>query len=120
MKCHQPLPCQKGGAGRRALPVQRLWLCLPSFVTVAADGCLTLLGQPEAYWTGGFAVVREGNPVAAWFLSVHPLAFAAAGVQYLLLIVGVVLVLPHRWAVVVAVAVPLAHAVAVAAWCVLL
>jgi hypothetical protein len=100
--------------------VQRLCWCLPAIVLCAADGCLTLWGQPKAYWSGGFAVVREGNPLAAWLLTIHPLAFAAAAVPYLLVVLGAVIVLPRRWAAAVAVGVAAAHAFAVGVWCVVL
>ena len=100
--------------------VQRLWWCLPATVLCAADGLITLWGQPPAYWSDGFAVAREDNPLAAWLLTVHPLAFAAAGVPYLLMVVGTVLMLPRRWAAAVAVAVASAHAFAVALWCLVL
>jgi hypothetical protein len=100
--------------------VRRLWLCLPAIVLCATDGCLTLWGQPAAYWSGGFAVVREGNPLAAWLLTLHPLAFGAAGVPYLLLVVCTVRWLPRRGAAVVAVGVAAAHAFAVVVWCLVL
>jgi hypothetical protein len=99
---------------------RRLWWCLPALVLCVADGLLTLWGQPAAYWSGGFAAVREGNPLAAWLLGVHPLAFAAAGVPYLLVVLGAVMVLPRRWAAAVTVGVAAAHALAVGVWCVIL
>jgi hypothetical protein len=99
---------------------QRLWWCLPAVGQCVADGLLTLWGQPAVYWSGGFAVVREGNPLAAWLLSVHPLAFAVAGLPYLLVVLGTVIVVPRRWAAVVAVGVASAHAFAVSVWCAVL
>jgi len=74
---------------------QRLWLCLPAIVLCDADGFLTLAGQPAAYWSGEFTAAREGHAVPAWFLTLHPVAFAAAGVPYLLLVVASVLWLPR-------------------------
>src|SRR5437899_1167445 len=47
----------------QVMRMQRLWWCLPAVVLCVADGLLTLWGQPVAYWSGGFAVVREGNPL---------------------------------------------------------
>jgi hypothetical protein len=99
---------------------QLLWWCVPAVVLSAADGCLTLWGQPAAYWTGGFSVVDEGNPLAAWLLRVHPLAFVAAGAPYLLAVLGAVMLLPRRWAAAVAVGVALAHTFAVTLWCLVL
>jgi hypothetical protein len=99
---------------------ERLWWCLPALVLCAADGFITLWGQPAAYWSGGFAVVNEDNPLAAWLLTVHPVAFAASAVPYLLLVFGVVMVLPRRWAAAVAGGIASAHAFAVGVWCLVL
>jgi len=65
-------------------------------------------------------MVNEGNPLAAWLLTVHPLAFAASAVPYLLVVLGVVMVLPRRWAAAVAGGVASAHALAVGVWCLVL
>ena len=99
------------------MPWKRLWLCLPGAVLCAADGSLTLWGQPAAYWAGGYAAVLEGNPLAAWMLRIHPLAFAASAVPYLGVFAAAVLALPRRWAAGVAVVVPAAHAFGVVTWC---
>lgn len=64
--------------------------------------------------------MREGNPLAAWLLTVHPLAFAAAGVPYLLVVAGAVLAAPRQLAVLVAAGVAAVHACAVGAWCLVL
>jgi hypothetical protein len=95
----------------------RLWLCVPAAVLSAADGLITLWGQPAAYWSNGFATVCEGNPLAAWILTIHPLAFALSGLPYLALVAGLVLALPRPKAFAVAALVPLSHAFAVALWC---
>jgi hypothetical protein len=116
-------PEQLGRAATEAeylMRVQRLWWCLPAMVLCASDGLLTLWGQPAEYWSGGFELVREGNPLAAWLLTVHPLAFAAAGVPYLLVVLGTVMALPRRWAAAAAVVIASAHAFAVGLWCLVL
>jgi hypothetical protein len=105
---------------RPDMALQRFWLCAPPITLCAFDGCMTLWGQPAAYWTDGYATVREGNPLAAWLLAVHPLVFAAAGVPYVLLVGGAILRLPWRWSVTAAVLVSLSHAVGVVAWTVVL
>jgi hypothetical protein len=95
----------------------RRWLwCLPPVVLCGYDGCLTLWGQPPAYWANGYTTVRESNPLAAWFLTVHPLAFAASGVPYVLGVAWAILRLPWPWYMVLSATVALAHAVAVLAW----
>ena len=58
--------------------------------------------------------MREGNPLAAWLLTVHSLAFAAA-VPYLLVVPGTVMVLP-RCRAAPAVGGTSAHAFAVGGW----
>jgi hypothetical protein len=94
----------------------RLWLCLPVVGMCGFDGCLTLLGQPADYWSRSYTVIREGNPVAAWFLTLHPAAFALSAVPYFLVIAGVVNLLPRLWAVAFAFTVATGHAFAAAVW----
>ncbi len=96
--------------------LQRLWLYAPPVALFLVDGCLTLLGQPASYWGGDFSTVREGNPLAARLLAVHPLAFAAAGAAYALLVAGAVFWLPRRWAEIAAVLVSLSHLTGVISW----
>lgn len=99
---------------------ERLWWWMPIVVMSAADGLITLWGQPAAYWSEGFMEINEANPLGAWLLTVHPLAFAAAGVPYLLWMLGVILALPRRWAIGFAAVIAASHAVGVGAWCVIL
>jgi hypothetical protein len=40
---------------------QRLWLCVPPITLCAFDGCMTLWGQPAAYW----ADLKTREPVLA-------------------------------------------------------
>jgi hypothetical protein len=98
----------------------RIWLCLPPVVLCGLDGGLTLWGQPAAYWANGYQTYDEGNPLAAWLLTVHPLAFAAAGVVYCVGVCAAVMWLPGRYAVAVASLVSLGHTVGAAAWVILL
>lgn len=99
---------------------RRLWLCLPVVIFSAADGLFTLYGQPHEYWSNGFATIREGNPIAAWFLRIHPIVFAASGAPYLALIAAAVVLLPRLAAMGLALYIALAHAFAVGWWCVVL
>jgi hypothetical protein len=85
-------------------------------VLCALDGCLTLWGQPAAYWAGDYAAVNEGNPLPAGLLAIHPLAFAAAGVPYVLLLAGAILWLPRRCSEAVAALFSFSHTVGVLAW----
>lgn len=96
--------------------VQRLWLCVLPITLCALDGCVTLWGQPAAYWAGDRAALNEGNPLSAWLLAVHPLAFAAAGVPYALLLAGAILWLPRRCSEAVAVLLSFSHTVGLLSW----
>jgi uncharacterized protein DUF5658 len=96
---------------------RRLWLCLPVVVFSAADGLFTLYGQPHEYWSNGFKTIREGNPIAAWLLGVHPLAFALSAIPYLAVIALAVVSLPRYLGAAIALCVAVAHAFAVGWWC---
>jgi hypothetical protein len=95
---------------------QRLWLCVPPVVLCGLDGALTLWGQPPQYWTSGYNTFHEANPLAAWLLTVHPLAFAAAGLAYCLGVCAAVSWLPLRYSVAMTTLVSLGHAVGVVSW----
>lgn len=96
----------------------RLYLCLPPLAMASLDVCMTLLGQPPEYWGGGYMVrsVHEGNPLAEALLLIHPAAFLAASVVWLVLVAGLVPVLPRSAALILSVAVSQAHAWAAGDW----
>src|SRR5262245_39033903 len=52
----------------------------------------------------------------AWLLAIHPLAFDADGVPYVLLLAGAILYLPQRCSEAVAVLFSFSHAVGVLTW----
>jgi len=95
---------------------RRIWLCLPPVFLCGLDGGMTLWGQPTEYWAGGYSTIREANPLAAWLLTVHPMAFTAAGLVYCLAVCVAVLWLPLRYALALSILVSLAHAVGVVTW----
>ncbi|HEX4614064.1 MAG TPA: hypothetical protein VH092_38130 [Urbifossiella sp.] len=61
---------------------RRLWLVLPVVVLCVADVGLTLVGQPEGYWSGRYELAHEANPVARPALARGPAAFVALGLGY--------------------------------------
>ena len=62
---------------------RRWWrYALPAFF-VALDAAVTLAGQPDAYWTGGYEQVNEISPHFAFLLRVHPLALVAGNVLWI-------------------------------------
>ena len=51
-----------------------IWrLLLAPFLLSFMDLAVTLYFQPSDYWQGDRSVVVEGNPIARWALSIHPL-----------------------------------------------
>jgi hypothetical protein len=80
------------------------------------DECLTLLGQPAAYWAGDYSRAYEGNPIVSWCLEQHPTAFL---VELILWVTGfgtLIMVLPWQLAKTVSLAVALGHIVGAATW----
>jgi hypothetical protein len=45
----------------QAVHVRRLWWCVPACVLAVAHGCLTLWGQPAAYWSAGLPLDGNGG-----------------------------------------------------------
>lgn len=72
----------------------RLWLCLPIIVADILDGTETLLGQPAEYWNGSRNLVNEFNPMARWFLEIHPAALLIYVIFDLLIVSTLIMILP--------------------------
>lgn len=86
-----------------------LWLLLPPIALCALDFGLTLYGQSEEYWGGNYSSVNEGSPSFAHYLSIHPVAFVAAGLLWIATFSAIILLLPERLALVVAIAIVIGH-----------
>lgn len=95
---------------------QRMWLCLPAAAFAFLDGTLTLLGQPYAYWRGEYDQANEFNPVGWVCLYWHPLAFVAAVLCWMCLIVAAGVFLPRRWAIPFVFLVYVGHTLGAASW----
>jgi hypothetical protein len=93
-----------------------LGLCLPPLAFSVLDGSLTLIGQSAEYWAGAYARVNESSPTFNHLLAAHPLAFAAGLLGWMAVFVGIILLLPDTFALVVSIAVTLGHAVGAATW----
>lgn len=86
-----------------------LWLLLPPLALCALDFGLTLHGQSDEYWAGNYAAVNELSPSFAYYLSLHPLVFAAAGLLWMAIFSTITLLLPERLALTVAIAIVIGH-----------
>ena len=95
---------------------RRAWLCVPPTAACWADVGMTLAGQGTQYWAGGYAHVREFNPVARALLQSHPLTFVAAAAASSVLVAALLLKWRSRLAMPLSFAVTFCHAVAAAAW----
>jgi hypothetical protein len=72
----------------------RLWLCLPIIIADILDATVTMLGQPSAYWKGSYGLVNEFNPIARWFLAIHPAGIVIYTVLDMLVISILIILLP--------------------------
>jgi hypothetical protein len=93
-----------------------LGLCVPPILLSGLDGALTLTGQSSAYWAGDRAQVNELSPTFHWLLTVHPLAFVAGWVVWVLVFVGLILLLPKMLALTASLAVTTAHEWGASSW----
>jgi hypothetical protein len=94
----------------------RLWLCLPPVALCLIDHALTMGSQPAAYWAGDYAAAREANEGLCWLMRQHPLAIHAALFAWLGLVGALVLALPRRPALLLALAVTIGHTFGAATW----
>lgn len=94
----------------------RFWLCASPLALCLLDQTITLAGQPEAYWSGLRSTACEGNPLFCWLLQQHPLAFEAGILVWIMLFCSLIIWLPRRAAMVIAIAVVLGHTWGTATW----
>src|SRR5688500_12455204 len=94
----------------------KFWLCLPFLIIVVLDQCLTLYGQPAAYWRGRWEFADEGSPAFNWLLRQHPLAFVGGCLAWDVVFSGLILLLPRYFAKSLALALVIGHAWGSASW----
>ncbi|MDB5338794.1 MAG: hypothetical protein JWN70_4413 [Planctomycetaceae bacterium] len=87
----------------------RLWLLLPAFPAIFADYLRTLLGQPQQYWAGDYSTLHEGQPILAYFLAIHPIAFIGFGVAWIAFVTLLMTTLPRTMAITLAFYLVLSH-----------
>lgn len=73
---------------------RKLWLCIPVIITDLIDITVTMLGQPAEYWNGSYDLVREFNPIARWFMVLHPAGALVYIILDILMISLLIIVLP--------------------------
>ncbi len=101
---------------KRRILTQKIWLCIPPVTWSIADAVATLTGQPPTFWSGAYRLAREWNPIAQWFMHMHPLAFLAADLALIALVSSAIILLPVKLAKTLSVFIVMAHTNAVAAW----
>jgi hypothetical protein len=94
----------------------RIWLCLGPTLLCLLDGCLTLYGQPAAYWQGSTHLAEELNPLGLWALERHPLCFTAVLLCWIGAFATIILSLPLGVAVACSFLIQLGHTVGAALW----
>jgi hypothetical protein len=95
---------------------RKWWLCVAPASVCAFDAGLTLVFQPAAYWAGEFDKVREFSPLDRWMLAQHPLAFIAWVGIWIIVSSLVLLRLPTRVSLVLAVTLVLGNASGASSW----
>jgi len=98
------------------LPRNTFWLLLPPIAMCLLDNGITLYGQSNAYWNGNYADVNELSPSFAHFLSIHPLAFLGAVLLWIVIFSTLILLLPEKLALMLMVAIVIAHMAGAASW----
>lgn len=95
---------------------RKFWLILMPFLLCWGDAAVTLIGQPEQYWTDGYSRVNEGNPVARSALGISPIHFVLHSLGYTAIWAGAILLVSPRIALVVSLWVSMAHVIGIASW----
>lgn len=95
---------------------KRTLICAPPVVMVVVDAALTLWGQAPEYWSGGYSFVREDNPIAYWFLQLHPIVFVLGVILWTVSFTAAIHRLPIKLARVTAFALMFGHALGASSW----
>ncbi len=99
-----------------AIKRRLLGLCLPPLIFCVLDAGLTLYGQSAEYWSGNYAAVNEGAPTFHDLLQIHPAAFAAGILAWIVVFAVVIVLLPAALALIVSIAVTFAHVAGAGTW----
>ena len=92
------------------------WLLLPPIAICALDIAITLYGQSDRYWAGDYASVNEVSPSFGRYLAIHPTAFIAAGMLWIVIFSLIIALLPRFWATFTSVGVVLGHMTGSTSW----
>jgi hypothetical protein len=92
------------------------WIALPAIVVVVADWAMTFFYQPAAYWRGAFDARSEISPLGYGLLGIHPVAFTAFMIAWILIITSLVFMLKNPWNKVVALTVIVGHTAGIYGW----
>ena len=86
------------------------------FLLSMVDLLVTLYFQPEAYWNGDRSTVVEGNPIARFAFSIHPLLIIPGLVGWYALVIPLILKTPAWVGLRIHTFLVVGHLVAVAGW----
>jgi hypothetical protein len=96
--------------------MRRLWLCLPPAVFALIDYAVTMRGQPEAYWSGNYDAVNEGNPVVRWCMTAHPALFHGLTFVWIAAFSAFIVKTPRPLARFASLAIAFSHAFCIGTW----
>lgn len=91
-------------------------LCLVPALLAALDGCVTLIGQPDAYWAGDYSRAIEGTPGFRILMMQGPAAYVAGLLVWTLAFVGMILLLPSTLALAACLLFTLGHTIGAFSW----
>lgn len=98
------------------LHFRKIWLIVAPLILCVTDAAVTLMGQPDRYWSDGFSSPNEANPVAGLALAISPVHFVLERTIYILFWCILVLLAPARIAFVISLWVAIAHTVGTFSW----
>ena len=91
-------------------------LGVPCLLAFLLDSGLTLKGQPAEYWAGQYSYTTEGAPFMRRLYMIHPIAAVGGYMCWAGILLGLLVLLPERLAVVLAIAVVFGHVAGAYTW----
>lgn len=93
-----------------------VWFSLPPIVMAFVDLWITLHYQPAEFWRGNTDIAIEGNPLALIALRIDPLVLLGCVVVWCAGVAFLVMRLPRRWALDLALFLVCGHAFCISQW----
>ena len=95
---------------------RRRWLCVPPIVYCLFDHSITMVSQPDVYWSGHLEFAQEANPLVNFVMVRSHLFYHLLPFVWLAIVSLVILKVPRSLALWISLSVTLGHMFCACTW----